>query len=826
MKRLVCLVLPFALALTACSDNDSDPINGQDVLGQDITLQDNGDSGLSALDIVERDGTEYASAVLPISGALSTLTETPLEFTASAPTYDLPVDLGQVVNLEEVLSSTFLALNLTDGARDQLAVNGSAMIKSGVYTQFFDAYDLITMAEFEEPPILVTSDALLHLYHMFFDQLLKFVEVKEFVPILDEILPAMVQASLSQASALEGEMGRAALRNAAYFAVAVSVLRDNYEVPDSIKEQVSAELDLIGKHEGLAKSPIFNADCPANCDPCDPYSMRICTEAGHVCYCEDYSQYVPRGHYTQTDDLKRYFKAMMWLGRVAFRIRTDIETRMAVLATDALKSATLVVNGVTASAPDLWFRIYQVTGFFTGAADDLTFMDYDKAVIDTFGEGFDLNTLESAENLASLKDALRELRQPAILSNFISAYMDVTEETQGWRFMGQRFAPDSYVLGQMVWNHIGPDLAYEGMESAVSMCFDGAEPTCDNLDLDISNCICEAGLETGVWGACRLMPRGLDVMAVLGQDAADRALEGDRRYCNFDQKMTSLKDEFALYTPADWMQTAYWGWLHALKPLMGPFGEGYPTFMTTDSWADKELNTTLASWTELRHDTILYVKQSYTPGIETTSEPTEPEFMGYVEPVPHFYNRLAFLTAYTKDGLTSLDVMPEGMAPLMDNMSQLLGQLAQISVKELEDQELLPDEKDIIRVIGPRLEYLVTGLAKAVAIDTEDPEECGEYCQAESNTDGDGLKTSLVADVHTDGNTKQVLEEGAGNLDWVIVINRTHEGNLGAAIGPVFTYYEFPHPMANRLTDEQWREMLGGENEPARPTWIKALYGE
>ena len=34
--------------------------------------------------------------------------------------------------------------------------------------------------------------------------------------------------------------------------------------------------------------------------------------------------------------------------------------------------------------------------------------------------------------------------------------------------------------------------------------------------------------------------------------------------------------------------------------------------MQTTAWQDKELNITLASWAELRHDTILYVKQSYT----------------------------------------------------------------------------------------------------------------------------------------------------------------------------------------------------------------------
>ena len=33
--------------------------------------------------------------------------------------------------------------------------------------------------------------------------------------------------------------------------------------------------------------------------------------------------------------------------------------------------------------------------------------------------------------------------------------------------------------------------------------------------------------------------------------------------------------------------------------------------MLNQAWAHKELNTFLGSWTELKHDTILYTKQNY-----------------------------------------------------------------------------------------------------------------------------------------------------------------------------------------------------------------------
>lgn len=67
---------------------------------------------------------------------------------------------------------------------------------------------------------------------------------------------------------------------------------------------------------------------------------------------------------------------------------------------------------------------------------------------------------------------------------------------------------------------------------------------------------------------------------------------------------------------------------------------GYPSFMQTKAWYDKELTTALASWTELRHDTILYAKQGYDP----VGFGFPPPIIGYIEPVPEFYNHLLVLT--------------------------------------------------------------------------------------------------------------------------------------------------------------------------------------
>jgi len=49
------------------------------------------------------------------------------------------------------------------------------------------------------------------------------------------------------------------------------------------------------------------------------------------------------------------------------------------------------------------------------------------------------------------------------------------------------------------------------------------------------------------------------------------------------------------------------------------------------------------------------------------------------------------------------------------------------------------------------------------------------------------------------------------------------EGKLYLTRGAVFSYYEFLQPMADRLTDERWQEMLKQKKAPAQPEWAKSF---
>ena len=122
----------------------------------------------------------------------------------------------------------------------------------------------------------------------------------------------------------------------------------------------------------------------------------------------------------------------------------------------------------------------------------------------------------------------------------------------------------------------------------------------------------------------------------------------------------------------------------------------------------------------------------------------------------------------------------------------------EISKKELENKALTQEDYDFIKYFGKQLEGVIA-----------DVEEKAQ-------------KTTIIADVHTDGNSGKVLEEGVGYVDLIVVAYKVPDGRILVGAGPVMTYYEFKQPMSDRLTDEKWREILL-QNPPKMPEWTTSF---
>ncbi|MDY9927134.1 DUF3160 domain-containing protein [Methanosarcina sp.] len=734
-----------------------------------------------AADVLKTEAVTYSGmlgqgASLPINYNLEAL-----DVELKAPSYELPLQRDKISNYGTFSTS----IPLDASALEILEKNGFVVIENPYNPAEEDITSMYLTLKKEEVPIFITTDSLLHLYHIQFDETLRQIEEKEFYDAIWETDLALLDASVEKYNSASGEEKEAVRRNTAYFAVALSLLQpkpeqvqaaedpygftdevlfpassaDQYqfEIPSFVKEEVEAELALIEKHEGFSVSPIF-------------------------LYKEDYSQYVPRGHYTHSELLKNYFKAFMWHGRMSMLLKGEL-IKSEEPAKDAriqTIQASLIASELE-NSPELlenWDRIYGVTAFYVGFSDDLGPYEYMEAMDSVFGNG-EREFNETA--VEELKTALAEYQGPEIYGGTGNCLLEppftpeqadeCLENTTGFRFMGQRFIPDSYIFSNLVGAYTGE---YQGEKE---------EP----FTLVIS----------GAGRPIRGFPRGLDAMAFLGSERAVYWLDelNDSSYENYSLRYGKLDSEFSNFSAAEWNRNLYWSWLYSLQSLLNDYGEGYPTFMQTDAWQDKELSTSLASWTELRHDTILYAKQSYT--ITETGMPMPPEekpVIGYVEPVPEFYARLLALTKMTNHGLDEMGVLdPASKLRLADLESIVLSAQA-ISEKELGNEELTEEDYEFIKNFGDQIEGVI------------------------DDVDEKARKTTVVADVHTDGNTKTVLEEGVGYVDMLVVAYKLPDGRILIGAGPVMSYYEFKQPMSDRLTDEKWREILEA-HPPENPEW-------
>ena len=729
-----------------------------------ITLHITGQAWANPMDVNDPGSNTQQGPVEPNFAAYYE----PWEFALEPHTisYELPLDPNILTNYDRVNKRLDL-----DQVKHLIERNGFAVIEYdfGLFDPNRD--DIVEPYEYlsdRNVPLFITADTLLHLYHVQFDETLKEVEERQFYNDILILTDTLLSDALQLYGQLDGNIREAARRNIAYLAVAGQLIGSSSPVPEMVSGEVSGELAKINAHYGFGPSDIF-------------------------IYTEDYSQYVPRGHYTRSEVLKKYFKTLMWYGRMAFLLKghenwgpfgdaliSPYDARIQTLQACLLATSLNTQQVGDRSASDVWDRIYTVTAFYVGLADDLIPYDYLWALDRIFGQEYALSDLDDPDHYHELETELTLLPAPKIFGGTgnVKVKPPVTEETlneildktKGMRLMGQRFIPDSYMFQNLVFPQV-------------------EDYTGDLHDLPFTSFVTPTGILRGY-------PRGLDVMALLGSEQAKAILVqgGDTDYKLYWDRFNELADEFGAFSREDWNRNLYWGWLYSLQALISGYGDGYPAFMRTPAWSKRSLNAALASWTELRHDTILYAKQSYM-GPPYSGSPTPP---GYVEPLPEFYGRLIALTQMTREGLRDLGALTVRAEQNLKWYENDLSRLIEIANKELTNQELSWDDWEFIKCFGDYLEPIT------------------EVGQA-------GAKTILVADVHTCGGEEMVMEEAVGKVDLILVACPQPDGSAFLAAGPVLSYYEFKHPMEDRLTDEKWRELLDSPNKPERPAWYQTL---
>lgn len=649
--------------------------------------------------------------------------------------YTVSPDLSNLENLWQ-----FYSLQQGGEMADKLAKNGF-VVSGSASAEFFEIYET---NRYEMIPNFVTVDSLMHTYHLYFAYLLKNIEKQYLSDALVALSKRMLENSQTQYKALKGsEWENAAKRNVAFFTVGSVLLDSNTVIDSDVEEMVSYELNSIHQAQGIGTSQISSE-------------------------MEDYSQYIPRGYYEGNEQLERYFKAMMWYGRMHFTQKEEDMDRSALLMTLALSD--------DAQAYELWESIYAVTSFFAGASDDLGVCEYAPVLREAYGENRTVDSLMgNADAFLKFHNGTAALCAPQI--NSIPIWEEEENVISGFRFMGQRFTIDAAVMQRLVYKNVGNNNA----------------------------------------GEKRMLPDVLDVPAALGSDMALKLLEeqGATSYAGYPEEMEKLHAGLSQENAALWSASLYAGWLHTLRPLLDVKGEGYPMFMQNEEWLKKDLECFAGSYTELKHDTVLYAKQVYAEmggGIEE-----EPDDRGYVEPEPLVYERFATLASQTAEGLKKYGMLGTADEENLSRLHEMAERLLVISNKELQEELLTEEEFEFIRTYGGNIEHFWYEAAR-----DESDEEMVNAMQ---------YPAAIVTDIATDPDSGLVLEAATDSPSIIYVAVKV-DGITKIARGSVFSFYQFPWPSNDRLTDIKWRQMMGIELDEdgnyiqdkvvAKPDWTES----
>jgi hypothetical protein len=620
-------------------------------------------------------------------------------------------------------------------------------------------------------PVYVSSDAVLHAWHRSYDAILEEIEETCLSAMLDGILAGMSDG-LPEAQRRYGAGVLAdSVTDADYFLAVARSLLAGQPVPSRLGQDRRVEATLRAcAAEQLEEFQLFG-------------------RKRHT----DFSQFKPRGHYDSSDRLRHYFRAMMWCGRIDLRVAGNAEEA----SPRELGSAVVLYDLLERSGRhDDWQQFDRLLQLFVGKTDSMTFAQLGpilrQAGIRSPADVRDLDVLSKLEaEILAGKAGGQEIRGDVYVSPFGP---DQIQLPRSFTVLGQKFVLDTWALSKVVYDDI----------------------------------IWEVGdVRTEADKVQRRVPSGLDVaFAVLGNDQMVPELVGrmqsqaGRKFrdgLNYQHNLAAVRRVIDAQKDAAWDENLYTGWLACLRELSVPTTDAkYPEAMRTRAWAMKSLNTQLASWSQLRHDTVLYVKQSYT-GVPLCFYPA-----GYVELVPHFWARLEKMSTRAAD---LIEKTPSPVARdlrvrqvmFLRNFARQVAVLKAIAVKELAQQPLSPAELKVLKEVI-QTEKEGSGSTRYG----------GWYPRLFYRGPKDsGVWDAVVADIHTDppappvGDPGCVLHQGVGNVDLLLIAVDSGPDRMVYA-GPVLSHYEFEVSGVARKSDREWRANIRAGRLPPRPEWTRS----
>ena len=712
-----------------------------------VACNADGDTSPTTVPVATSSAATEPSTTLPAESSTTTEPATPGRtasgprlLNAFAPYTDIALLDGSTPYAGPATPTSLNEVQMLDWFREQLAnepelvaaIEGQGFaIRAGGAANFF--HQIYEASSYDYETTFVTTDAMYNAWHNAFSKVLRDTETDVLVPALGDYLTRTVAAARGQADELSGtDLAESADRVVALYEAAATLL--GLDV-GAISERASAEVALATDAAEATTSPITG--------------FVECQLPNAFTGCVDYTQFRPRGHYTSSDTLERYFRAMSELGQQAFYVSDTDSLRVGLLAARVETSAPYTTV--------IWQRIYYTTSFLGGVADDYTPVEVQTAASAVVTTGL-------ADAAAFTRDAaVRDIGDELLRVRAVG----IDPENASVRVMGARLVLDSYVLDQLTWPNVGTE---------------------DNR---------------------RVSPSPLDLASVFGSTRATQIQTdaGETDFAHYPDQLEAMRALVGSRSGEEWAGTVYDAWLHALEPQFADRTVAYPDFMQTAAWAAKGLQTGFGSYTELKHDTLLYAKQG-TAGEGEGPQPPPFTPRHFVEPDPVAFGRLAALANLMSNGLDARGLLTETNASLLGSYAELATWLGDVATAELAGEATSDADNTRLGAFGSELEllwYQSSDLDRAA----------GAIPDVSDNA-------ALVSDVFR--SSFFTLELADGLPETILVVVPDGAGGFQLAVGATYSYYEFWQPVASpRLTDEEWRQIVAEGTQPPRPAWLAGV---
>lgn len=616
------------------------------------------------------------------------------------------------------------------------------------YPSFLYGYESIYVSDL---PVYVSADSILQAIHASFDSILKALETKSFSVKLLTILRSMHAALEAGAGS---DLPLAARQDVdLYLSVALRLLGGSGTlVLGGNQSEVDSIVERAVLAEGHKEVNLFGAKRDY-----------------------DFSQFAPRGHYADDEALSRYFRTMIWLGRTDLRLIEVLPDLSQIFRRRSVESAFVLRALFDAPTRAAYDSLDKAIGAFVGEHDDMTLGQLDSLLVDL--------KIPTAGDLATLSDAT--IAQTIVSGGYgaqrIASQLMVNGLGTGtspfssvFSILGQRYVLDSHVFSNVVRDRI-------------------------------------AG-----W---RMMPNPLDVgFAAMNNNQAGVLLEPELARYRYAPNLASMRILADSHPTDYWTANLYNEWLGMIRTLSptkdvaNPASVGMPHVTGTEAWGRRVLSAQLASWAELRHDTVLYTKQSYS-GRGACEYPD-----AYVEPYPELFAKVGSFAARGNELVGPL-ATEAGLPNVTAYFTRLQSTAAILEAMAKNQRTGAPHAAEQLAFMNKMtFEHGCEGMSSFN----------GWYAKLFYEPEDALRDAPTIADVHTQPEDETGMEVGrvlhvatAGPRLMVVTVESCQGPH--AYVGLASRYHELVTENFERLTDQQWIQRVYTTTPPPETPWLAPL---